>query len=61
MAPTEAPYSLTEKIVVTHHMFQRMGIDGDDPNGSSPLMVLFVVVLVKAGMVEESEKKHRER
>lgn len=38
-----------------YHVLQRMSIDGDDPNGSSPLMVLFVEMLVEAGMVEQPE------
>lgn len=38
---------------ITHHMLQRMSVDRDDSNGSSPLMVLLVEMLVKAGVVEE--------
>lgn len=53
----ERIFSPRSSVMVTHHMLQGMGINGDDPNGCSPLMVLFVVVLVKAGVVEESEKK----
>lgn len=39
---------------VGEHMLQRMSVDGDDSDGSSPLMVLFVEMLVEAGMVEQS-------
>lgn len=36
-------------------MLQRMGVDGNNSDGSSPLMVLFVVMLVEGGMVEQPE------
>lgn len=61
--------SMSEKIVMasrrkrrrrrTHHVLQRMSVNGDDSNGSGPLVVLFVVVLVEAGMVEEPEETQR--
>lgn len=38
-------------------MLQRMSVDSNDSNGSSPLMVLLVEMLVKAGMVEEPARK----
>ncbi len=38
-------------------MLQRMSVDGDDSDGSGPLVVLFVVMLVEDGMVEEPERK----
>ena len=41
-------------------MLQRMGVDGDDSNGSSPLMVLFVEMLVEAGMVKQPEREEGE-
>lgn len=40
---------------IIHHMLQRMGVDGNNSDGSSPLMVLFVVMLVEGGMVEQPE------
>lgn len=36
-------------------MLQRVGVDGDHPDGSGPLMVLLVDVLVEGRVVEESE------
>lgn len=39
-----------------YHVLQRMSVDADDADGSGPLMVLFVVVLVEAGMVEQPTK-----
>lgn len=41
----------------THHMLQRMSVDGDHSDGSGPLMVLLVEMFVEAGMVEQSENK----
>ncbi len=41
-------------------MLQRMSVDGDDSNGSGPLVVLFVEMLVEAGMVEQPERKEDE-
>lgn len=38
-------------------MLQRVSVDSNDSNGSSPLMVLLVEMLVKAGMVEEPARK----
>lgn len=38
-------------------MLQRMSVDGDDSDGSGPLMVLLVEMLVEAGMVEEPDRK----
>lgn len=38
-------------------MLQRVSVDGDNANGSGPLVVLFVVMLVKVGMVEQPERK----
>lgn len=38
-------------------MLQRMSVDSNDSNGSSPLMVLLVEMLVKAGVVEEPARK----
>lgn len=40
-------------------MLQRMSVDGDDSNGSGPLMVLFVVILVEVGMVEQTERREK--
>lgn len=37
-------------------MLQRMSVYGDNSNGSSPLMVLFVEILVEARMVKQPEK-----
>lgn len=34
-------------------VLQRMSVNGDESDGSGPLMVLFVVILVEAGMVEQ--------
>lgn len=42
--------------VWSHHVLQRMSVDGDDSDGSGPLVVLFVEVLVEAGMVEQPER-----
>lgn len=42
---------------IIHHMLQRMSVDGDDSDGSGPLMVLLVEMLVEAGMVEQPERK----
>lgn len=39
-----------------HHVLQRMSVDGDNTDGSGPLMVLFVVMLVEAGVVEQPEE-----
>lgn len=41
-------------------MLQRMSVDGDDSDGSGPLMVLFVEVLVEARVVEQPERKDDE-
>lgn len=41
-------------------MLQRMSVDGDDSDGSSPLMVLFVEMLVEAWVVEQPERKEEE-
>lgn len=38
-----------------HHVLQRVSVDGHESYGSGPLVVLFVVMLVKVGMVEQSE------
>lgn len=38
-------------------MLQRMSVDSNNSNGSSPLMVLLVEMLVKAGVVEEPARK----
>lgn len=40
----------------THHMLQRMSVGGNNSDRSGPLMVLFVVMLVEAGMVEQPDK-----
>lgn len=36
-------------------MLHRMSVGGDQSDGGGPLVVLFVEMLVQAGMVEESE------
>lgn len=41
-------------------MLQRMSVDGDDSNGSGPLVVLLVETLVEAGLVEQPERKEDE-
>lgn len=38
-------------------MLQRMSVDSNNSNGSSPLMVLLVEMLVKAGVVEDPVRK----
>lgn len=38
-------------------MLQRMRVDSNNSDGSSPLMVLLVEMLVKAGVVEEPARK----
>lgn len=42
-------------------MLQRMSVDRDDSYGSGPLVVLFVVMLVKVGMVEQSGRKKKKK
>lgn len=37
-------------------MLQRMSVDGDNTDGSGPIVVLFVVMLVEAGVVEQPEE-----
>lgn len=44
-----------------HHVLQRMSVDGDDTDGSGPLVVLFVVMLVEAGLVEQPEEIKRNK
>ena len=46
-----------EEEAVGYHVLQRMSVDGDDSDGSGPLMVLFVEMFVEAGMVEQPERK----
>ena len=44
---------------IVHHVLQRMSVDGGDTNGGSPLVVLFVEMLVEAWMVEQPDRhKH---
>lgn len=40
-----------------YHVLQRVSVDGDDSDGSGPLVVLFVEVLVEARVVEQPERK----
>lgn len=42
-------------------MLQRMSVDGDNTDGSGPLVVLFVVMLVEAGVVEQPEENQRNK
>lgn len=46
---------------IIHHVLQRMSVDGDDTDGSGPLVVLFVDMLVEAGVVEQPERKDDEQ
>lgn len=40
-------------------MLQRMSVGGDDADGSCPLMVLFVEMLVEAWMMEQPDRSER--
>lgn len=44
-----------------HRVLQRMSVDGDNTDGSGPLVVLFVVMLVEAGVVEQPEENQRNK
>lgn len=44
-----------------HHVLQRMSVDGDNTDGSGPIVVLFVVMLVEAGVVEQPEENQRNK
>lgn len=57
---TEAENEMKSVRGLVHHVLQRMGVDGDDSDGGGPLVVLFVVMLVEAGMVEQPERKEDE-
>lgn len=43
--------------MIIYHVLQRVSVDGDDADGSGPLVVLFVEVLVEARVVEQPERK----
>lgn len=47
--------------MTAHHVLQRMSVDGDHTDGSGPLVVLFVVMLVEAGVVEQPEEIKRNK
>lgn len=46
--------------MIIYHVLQRVSVDGDDSDGSGPLVVLFVEVLVEARVVEQPERKDDE-
>lgn len=46
--------------MIIYHVLQRVSVDGDDADGSGPLVVLFVEVLVEARVVEQPERKDDE-
>lgn len=60
MTETDTEHKMKKGGGIIHHMLQRMSVDGDDSDGSSPLMVLFVEMLVEAWVVEQPERKEEE-